>query len=442
MNRYDVIVAGGGTAGIPAAITAARNDIKVLVIEQYGYLGGTSVGYIPFLGSLDGNGQVVNGGIFLEIIERLKAEDACFGYAQGTIWNTPDKYQFSLVPFDPEIYKYVALNMILEAGADILFHTYITDVKVENGRIKAIEIANKSGKRWIEADIFIDATGDADLVAMANGEFIKKNAIQNCSIIMRLQNVDLDMMVEDLKEGHSIEGWGRWHTRLIEGEKCKGEKPGLIHMAGHFVFGPDEPETTFTAVSLRDGEIFLNATRIAGLCAFDGDDVSKAEIIERNQVMHFYKMLRTNVPSFRKAILSGTSPIGFRESRNIIGDYVLTRDDVINAVRFEDGVAKGAYPIDIHDPKGGRTQFTFIKNRGFFEIPYRCLTPRSLSNVLVAGKTISATHEANGSARIMPCVISQGEAAGMAAAMCVKGRCDVRKINVKELKRSLKLDTD
>jgi choline dehydrogenase-like flavoprotein len=439
MSHYDVIVAGGGTAGVPAAIMAARNGAKVLVVEKNGHLGGTAVSFIPFLGSLDGNGEKVNHGLYREIIARLEAENACFGYSEGTTWNTPDGYHFSLVPFDPEIYKYVAQCMIEEAGGKILYHTFITDVHVKEGKITAVEIANKSGKQWLEASVFIDCTGDADLVHMADGNFIDKDARQNCSIVMRLERVDLDMFVEDLKKGRSIDGWGEWHTRVIVGKKVEGERPGMIHLAGHFVFGAGKPETTFTAVSLRDGEIFLNASRVPGLNAFDGWDVSKAESIERKQVTALYRNLREYVPSFKHAILGGTSPIGFRESRNIIGDYILTQEDVIGGARFDDGVARGAYPIDIHDPKGGRTQFTFIRNRGSFEIPYRSLIPDALNNVLVAGKTISATHEANGSARIMPCVISQGEAAGLAAATCIKHSVDVRDVDAKAMRQELDL---
>ncbi|OQB23798.1 MAG: 3-ketosteroid-delta-1-dehydrogenase [Firmicutes bacterium ADurb.Bin182] len=437
MKQYDVIVAGGGTAGVSAAIAAARRGSNTLVIEQYGHLGGTAVGGIPFLGALDGSGRVVNRGIFLEIVDRLKKENACFGYAQGSRWNTEDDYQFSLVPFDPEIYKYVAQEMVLESGADILLHTYVTDVKVENGRIQSVEVANKSGKQLINAKTFVDCTGDADLVAMAGGKFIENSSRQNCSILFRAGNVDLDMLEEDLKNGRSIAGWGEWHTRVTRGQKIGTEKPGLIHLAGHMVFGPDEPEITFTAVSVREGEVSLNATRVPGLCAFDGNDVTKAEILERKNVMRIFKMMRERIPSFKNAVLIGTSPIGFRESRNILGDYILTKDDVLKGARFSDGVAQGAYPIDIHDPNGGRTKFMFIKDGGSYEIPYRCLIPVDLKNVLVAGKTISATHEANGSSRIMACVISQGEAAGTAASVCIKNEADTRSVDGTQLKKTL-----
>jgi hypothetical protein len=437
MKNYDVIIAGGGTAGVAAAIAAARGGAKTLLIEQNSYLGGTAVNGIPFLGGLDCNGKIVNKGVFSEIVDRMKAENACLGYVTGAYWNTPEKYQFSLVPFDPEILKYISQEMVLEAGAEIMLHTYITDVKMENDCISAVEISNKSGKKNLTADVFIDCTGDADIVDMAGGMFIENQLKQNCSILFRVGNVDLEMLVDDLQKGYSIKGWGDWHTRVLRADKIDGIQQGLVHIAGHMVFGEDEAEITFTAVSLRDGEVFLNATRVAGLSGYNAEDVTNAEILERRNVNRVINLMKKHIPSFKNSVLLATSPIGFRESRNILGDYIMTKEDVVNGASFSDGVARGAYPIDIHDPKGGRTKFIFIRDGGSYEIPFRCLLPKNLQNVIVAGKTISATHEANGSTRIMACVISQGEAAGTAAAMCCKKGGNTRSIDIENLRRLL-----
>ncbi len=438
--KYDVVVAGGGTAGVAAAISAAREGAKTLVVEQNGHLGGIAVSGIPFLGSLDTNGQVVNKGVFLELVEKMKEHGACLGYSTGAYWNTPEtpeRYQFSLVLYDPEYYKYVAQESVLEAGADILFHTYISDVIKEANSIKAIEVVNKSGKQLIEAKVFVDCTGDADLVNYAGGRFIENNSKQNCSILFRIGNVDLERLIVDLKEGKSIRGWGNWHTRIIKQNKVDQNKPSLVHIAGHMVFDSEEHETTFTAVSMRDGEIFLNATRAAGLSGVDAKDVTKAEIQERRNVMRIFNLMKNNIPAFKEAVLLTTSPIGFRETRNILGDYIITKEDVIGSSRFSDGIARGAYPIDIHDPHGGRTKFTFIQDGGSYEIPYRCLLPKDIEQVIVAGKNISASHEANGSTRIMACVISQGEAAGLAAALSVKSNLSPRNIDVELLRKKL-----
>jgi len=440
--KYDVVVAGGGTAGVAAAISAAREGARTLVVEQNGHLGGIAVCGIPFLGSLDTNGHVVNEGIFLELIEKMKEHGACPGYSTGAYWNTPetpDRYKFSLVPFDPEYYKYVAQEMVLQTGADVLFHTYVTDVVKEENHIKAIEVINKSGKSLIEAKVFVDCTGDADLVKYAGGSFIEKKAMQNCSILFRIGNVDLERLVIDLKEGKSIRGWGEWHTRIIKQNKVNQSEPSLVHIAGHMVFESEDHETTFTAVSIRDGEIFLNATRAAGLSGVDARDITAAEIQERRNVMSIFNLMKKNIPAFKDSILLTTSPVNFRETRNIIGDYILTKEDVINSTKFSDGVARGAYPIDIHDPDGGRTKFSFIKDGGSYEIPYRCLLPKDIEQLIVAGKNISVTHEANGSTRIMACVVSQGEAAGLAAAISVKSNSSPRNIDVGLLRTKLNL---
>jgi hypothetical protein len=441
-KKYDVIVAGGGTAGVAATVAAARGGAKTLVIERFGHLGGIAAYGIPFLGIISANGVVVNHGVMSEIIERLKKEGACFGYATGAYWNTPEnpnEYGFSLTPYDPEYYKYVAQEMVLEAGADILFYSYITDVSMENSQIKAVQVANKSGMQTYEADVFIDCTGDADLAYLAGGDFIENEFKQNCSMLFRIGGVDLEQLLEDLKEGKTVQGWGSWHTRIIKEAKTEGADPTLVHLAGHLVPVEGEPEITFTAVSFRDGEISLNATRSVGFSGVDAEDVTQAEISERRNVMRLFKLIKQNIPAFRKSELLSTAPVGFRETRNIIGDYTMTREDVLGAKDFADGVARGAYPIDIHDPKGGRTSFQFIKDGGSYSIPYRCFLPKGIEGLLVAGKNISVTHDANGTTRIMGCVVSQGEAAGTAAALAVKNKVTPRQVDVDELRSKLPL---
>lgn len=438
--KYDVIIGGGGTAGVAAAIAAARSGARTLVVEKYGHLGGTAVSGIPFLGSMDCNGEIVNKGILKELIEEMQAEGGCFGYATGAYWHTPetpDRYQFSLVPFDPEVYKYVAQELVLKAEAELLYHTFISDVRMEGNRIRAIEVVNKSGKQILEADVFVDCTGDADLVYLAGGSFLDNPHKQNCSILFRIGNVDLEQFLLDLQEGRVVKGWGDWHTRIVRARKNNGAPPTIVHLAGHMVFGDDMPETTFTAVSLRDGEVFLNATRVAGLSGVDAAEITQAEILERRNVMRLFGLMKERIPAFRSAHLISTSPIGFRETRNIVGDYTITKEDVIKGARFPDGIAKGGYPIDIHDPKGGRTRFYFIEDGGSYDVPYRALLPRDIEGLLVAGRAISATHEAHGSTRIMGCVVSQGEAAGTAAALAAKHGVTPRHIDVKELRSIL-----
>lgn len=440
MKHYDVIVAGGGTAGALAAVAAARNGAKTLVIERFSFLGGTATYGIPFLGIVSGNGQIVNLGMVTELLERLQNEGHAFGIARGTSWNIPaeqGKYEFSLVPFDPEGLKHVLQQMLVEAGADILYYSLVAGVNHDDGIVKELKVVNKSGEHHFSADIIIDCTGDADVIAAAGGAFVDKKAVQNSSILFRIGSVDLEEFREELDRGVNIKGKNDWHTRVLYASKGTGAPKSLVHMAGHFVLDGIDKPITFTAVSLRDGELFLNATRITDIDGTDMSEMSRAELLEREQVMKVFQSLKRCVRGFENAVLLNTSPLGIRESRNIIADYIITQQDVLEGRPFEDSVAFGAYPIDIHDPKGGATQFAFIKGGGYFSIPYRAMLPKGLLNVIAAGRCIGASHEAQGAVRIMGCVLAQGEAAGRAAAQCIREKALPRDISLKDLQSQL-----
>lgn len=436
MNKdYEVIVAGGGTAGVIAAIAAARNGAKTLVIERFGHLGGTAVYGIPFLGMYDGCDNKVNAGIAQELIDRMKEEggslDGCF----GATW-MDEKYRFSLVPFEPEVYKYVAQEMLLEAACDILFYTVVTGVTVEGDILKSIEVFSKSGKETYSAKVFIDCTGDADIAYMCNVPMQPKDRIQNASILFKMGNVDMNKFLEALKNGQGITGWKEWHNRVIMGKKLNSDNVGPIHLAGHFV-GKNGKEITFTAVSLIEDEVYINATRTINVDSTNVYSLTKGEISERRNVHEVVNILKESVPGFEKSHLINSSPIGIRESRNIVGEYTLQKEDVLSGKQFEDSVARGAYPIDIHDPKGGRTSFQFIKDGGSYSIPYRCFIPKGFKNLLVAGRCLSATHEAVGTARIMGACMAHGQAVGTAAALAVKTGVNPASVDISALQDTL-----
>ena len=423
MREYDVIVVGGGTAGALAAIAAARQGVKTLVVERFGHLGGTAVYGIPFLGLLSGSGEKVYGGLVAELLDRLQAEDFAFGIASGAYWNTPEKpnsYGFNLFPFDPEGLKYVLQEMLLEAGGEMLLHTTLSNVVVENDRITQIEACSYLSTQQLRAKVFLDCTGDATLIARAGGSFQQKSRTQNSSILFHIGNVDLDAFRAELQNGDRIKGRDTWHTRLIYQQKGVGLPASFVHMAGHLRPFEDDRTVTFTAVSYRDGELHLNATRIPGLDVTDSWDITRGEIEERRHVMELMQAMRKTIPGFQNAVLLNTSPLGIRESRNILGKYTITREDVLSGTAFPDGIARGSYPIDIHDPKGGKTQFQFIAGGSGYEIPFRAMLPAQLEGVIVAGRCISADQNAVGTVRIMGCCLHQGAAAGFAAAACVK----------------------
>ena len=423
MKQYDVIVVGGGTAGALAAIAAARQGAKTLVVERFGHLGGTAVYGIPFLGLQSGNGKKVYGRLVAELLERLQSEGFAFGIADGAHWNTPEKpnsYGFNLFPFDPEGLKYVLQEMLLEAGGEMLLHSILSDVTVVDGRVTEIAVCSHLATEHLQAKVFLDCTGDATLVARAGGTFQEKNRTQNSSILFHIGNVDLDAFRAELHNGDRIKGRDAWHTRVIYRQKDPAHPASFVHMAGHLRPFEDEWTVTFTAVSYRDREIHLNATRIPGLNATDPWDITRGEIEERRHVMELMQAIKKTIPGFKNAVLLSTSPLGVRESRNIVGKYTITKEDVLSGATFPDGIARGSYPIDIHDPKGGKTQFQFIQDGGGYEIPFRAMIPQQLEGIIVAGRCISADQNAHGTVRIMGCCLDQGEAAGFAAALCAK----------------------
>lgn len=434
-TNYDVIVVGGGTAGVIAAIAAGRHGAKTLLIEQYGHLGGTAVSGLPFLGIYDGNDKRVNAGILQELVERMKAEGGCLDGCFGASWMDTN-YRFSITPYEQETYKYVAQEMVLEAGVDILFHSFVCDATAENGELKSIEVTNKSGKTCYTAKVYIDTTGDADLAYMAGVPMQEKTATQNSSILFKMGHVNTNKMLMALQEGSGIQGWDNWHTRILKGPRLDNPEEGLIHIAGHFV-DENGKKTTFTAISCISDELYINATRTINIDGADAQSVSQGEISERRNVHNMVATLKRCVPGFEHAHLISTSPLGIRESRNIQGDYVLTREDVLSGKQFEDSIGRGAYPIDIHDPKGGQTQFQFIQGNGSYSIPYRCLLPKGVSNLLVAGRCLSATSNGMGSARIMGAASCHGQAVGTAAAMAAKANVTPREIDIAELQRLL-----
>lgn len=437
-RKYDVIVIGGGTAGVIAAIAAARNGARTLIVEKNSYLGGVAAMGIPFLGIYDGRDRRVNAGIPQELIERMCREGGCLNGVFGTTWMDPD-YHFSITPYDQECYKYVAQEMVLEAGADILFHTVVSDLCKKDGLIESIELVNKSGKNRYRARIYIDTTGDADVAYLAGVPMVEKQEKQNASMLFSLIDVDVERVYHSLQNGEGISGWKQWHNRILTGPKLDSSEPGVIHMAGHFD-GPDGKPVTFTAISIRKNQLDINATRTVGIDGTNADDLSRAEVLERRHVHELVAQLKAHVPGMEHARLMYTAPIGIRESRNIIGDYQLQKEDVLQGRQFPDSVVRGAYPIDIHDPKGGRTQFQFIRDGGSYSIPYGCFLPRSIENLLVAGRCLSATPEALGTARIMGVVMGQGQAVGTAAALATRSNVSLRALDIKQLQSQLLAD--
>lgn len=395
-NRFDIIVAGGGFAGVCAAVAAARAGRSVLLIEKFNCLGGAAVFDLvnPFMRyyqeKRDAGGKLqfdrfLSGGIFGEIREATAQMNGTAG----------------LHVFDEECLKLV-LNRICEtAGVTLLFNTTITAAEKNDGRITSVAASNAGRTFVFYADIFVDATGDGNLAFMSGCRFRlgreKDSLCQPMTLCFRLANVNTELYEKE--------------RPLINPLYSKFQSEGKIR-------NPRENVLIFD--TCHDGILHFNTTRVCGGDPTDAFAVTKAEIEAREQVFEMTAFLKANFGAFRDAELISTGmQIGARESRMIECGYCLTEDDVVLARKFDDGIAACNYDIDIHSPDGSGTYIYQYPPTDYYTVPYRCLTAKDAENLLIAGRCICATHEAQSSFRIMPVCASIGEAAGTAAALCL-----------------------
>ena len=414
MNQhYDIVVVGGGFAGATAAIAAARQSKNVLLIEKYNTLGGAAVYDLvnPFMAYWTWTPEedrpkekiLLSRGIFEEIVECLTKEG-------GMITD---------MTFNEEILKYVLNTMAVESGVQLLYQTYVTGVQMNDACIRSITVSNVSGTTEIEADVFIDATGDANLATMAGCPFTlgreNDHRCQPMTLCFRLANVNSDDFSDT--------------RRRINALYKQYKKAGKIQ-------NPREDILSFST-SVKSIWHF-NTTRVIKLDPTNAEEVTKAEIIAREQVMELYRFLRENFEEFRESVLVSTGlQIGVRESRMIDGEYKLTQEDLLACTKFEDGIAACCYDIDIHSPDGSGTSHYYFPHGEYYTIPYRCLVPKKASNLLVTGRCVSATHEAQASLRIMPVCATLGEAAGIGASLMVENGCAAKDVDVSHLRALL-----
>lgn len=414
MKKYDVIVVGGGFAGCAAAIAAARNGCEVLVIEQAGALGGAANNCLvnPFMRNATKihkeNGETerleLSRGIFAEICEKLKSMDAMNG-----------------ITFHEEYLKLILDDMLEEAGVDVLFHATLCGVNVENEKLESVTVITKNGKITFEAKQFIDCTGDADLAVMSGCPYHlgrpSDNLCQPMTLCFRIANVDEDEFFTPECNAQRQAIYKRWQ------EEGKTSNPR---------------ENILLFRTMVKGVVHFNTTRVVKRNPVDPFDVSWAEREARRQMYDIYRMLKEELPSFRNAqIISSAAWIGARESRMIDGEHLLNEEELKNCTVFPDAIAAGNYDIDIHNPEGSGTSHYYFPDGEYYTIPYRSLVPKKINNLLVAGRCISSTHEAQASYRIMPIVCCLGEAAGAGMAVAVKNNCTPKEADIKEIQKIL-----
>ncbi len=416
--KGDILVAGGGVAGVGAAITAAKNGAKTLLVEQQGCLGGlVTLGMVSLpLSYVEGIGR--------EFFDRLTA---CGGL-EG---------RFA----DPEKVKYILERMVLEAGVKILYFTYVIDSIVEDHTIKGVIIHNKSGRQAILAKRVIDASGDGDVAVYAGCPYEKgspdhKGYNEASSLQFRVGNVDWEKYLKS----HKSPGWQKELQEAVD----KGDLPYLIDKYVNWMIkmpgrkeGKDE--VTICLAHSRNSD-----------CT-SAEDITRQMIEQREQVQHLMKFLRKYIPGFEKCWLIDTSPLlGIRESRRIIGEYIFTGDDIVSGKKFADGVVRDTHGMDIHHPTdvGHIKHMTHLKSDGtkeekrlqpgdYYTIPYRCFIPQKIENLLIAGRCISSTFEGQSGTRLIMTCLNMGQVAGTASAQSIKENISPRKLDVSLLRKQL-----
>lgn len=436
MEEIDVLVVGGGNAGCAAALAAGRHGARTMLVERYGFLGGTATASMvgPWMTYHSGSKRIV-GGIAQEIVERLQRR----GGSPGHIYDSSG-YVSTITPFDPEIHKALLFEMVREAGVKLLLHAYFLR-STPGGAV----FATVAGEREYRAAAIIDATADAYVAASAGVQTQQgdeRGRVQPASLMFRLSHVDLAKTATYVRMHPD-----QMRTSLKAHERTA---PALTAVAGLYDLWHDAQQhgeveiprelVSFFITPYAD-EVSVNMTRVTDIDPLDPDDLTRAEVEARAQVMQLLEFFRARVPGFENARIAATgTQIGVRESRRIVGEYTLTRDDVLQGRKFPDAVARSAYPIDIHNPSGSGTVTHRLAEGESYEIPYRCLVPAAVDGLLVAGRCISTTHEALASTRLTPTVMTLGQAAGTAAALAKEAGRRLRDVDTEQLRALLLAD--
>ncbi|RSS88928.1 FAD-dependent oxidoreductase [Streptomyces sp. WAC02707] len=426
-GRCDVLVVGGGPAGFAAAIGAADTGADVVLAERYGFLGGnatvalvmplmsfhnehkqaafTEAGDTSRLLPTDhGEGKPVVAGVLWQLLDRLMGRGGCLPPSPKTGYT---------VPFDPELFKFSLLEMMDESGVRMLFHAFASGaLPLDDGSGWRVVFETKSGPVVIDAGVVVDGTGDGDVAASCGAPFEigrpEDGLAQPMTLMFRVADFSRPDFADYVRD--HPDQWrgvhGLWD--LIEEARAAGE----LRL-------PREDILFFATPHPR--EVAVNSTRVNRVLGTSVWDLTRAEYTARRQLAQIDRFLRTRVPGFEESyvVQSGTH-IGVRESRRVLGDYQLTGHDILAARTFPDVIAHGAYPVDIHNPRGSGTVLKRVPRGSFYDIPLRCLVPRGTERLLVAGRCISGTHVAHSSYRVMPIAMATGQAAGVCAALTVR----------------------
>jgi ribulose 1,5-bisphosphate synthetase/thiazole synthase len=433
----DVLVVGGGTAGIVAALAAAETGAKTILVEKSGFLGGAMIHGAIVLHSFFNLYRAFPGvpkvqlvrGIPEKIVQAMIRAGGCPGHVEADL---DADYDSVATCFDPEIFKRVAFDLMEEAGVKLLMHTFMVDTICEENTVQGIITETKSGREAIMAKVVVDCTGDGDVAFYAGAECLDKKRESDYAVAntFGMGNVDLLKAKEFLQErgflrrtAYGYKGSHRDDVIRLGFDLRDDEYLGA-RLKELGIWGP------MTASTRENQLTYINCTNIRGVDAIDRDDMTKAEVFLRRQLVAAAEFLQKNIPGFENSYLNWSSPqICIRRTRTVVCEYDITNDDVIEARGFSDEVARYGF----HD----LAPTYKIRDGGSYGIPYRALLPKKIDNLLVSGRMITSDYKAHMSTRNTVCCMVQGHAAGTAAAMAASKGITPRALSVKELQDRL-----
>ena len=418
-DNYDVIVAGGGPAGIAAAVSAARLGARTALVERYGILGGmlTSGHVQPILGHAEGKTM------YDEIVELLTE-----GHEDMPKMVTRNGKE---IGFDLEEAKYRLLKLCVDSGVYVYLQTVVADVIKEENRITGLKICTPMGLQTLHASVVVDATGDGFVAALAGVPFEMGRASDG-----KCQPVTLEFTVDHVDESIGITAWGGSDPVTLPDGTKYSEACKAANARGEL---PENVTIVRLHRTANPGERNVNATQVNGRNSLTVEGIVESELLLRQQVQPIMEFLRKTAPGFANAkVKSSASTLGVRETRRFVGEYVLSDSDVEVGARFADVVVhKAWFLIDIHNPAGGGQAEKRSQPAIPYDIPYRSLVPLEIDGLLLSGRNISGTHRAHASYRVMGVAMATGQAAGTAAALSAKEGCVPRKLDYRKVQQAL-----
>ena len=439
--QTDVLIIGGGPSGLCAAIASARAGAKTLLIEQSGYCGGMATAGLvaPFMTCYDSGGNIMLiRGLFEEIVNRLVEMGGAIHPSKVPTSSAFTSYitagHIHVTPFKAESLKLLADRMLTEAGVSVLYHTTFVDAITRNDRVKHVIVAKKEGLCSIEAKVIVDCTGDGDCAAAAGASFTLGNGngrIQPATMFFRISNVDSKKIDADIeankdnfyrKNGVNYRSLHWWVSQAREAGDWTLDRVSIGLFRG-----------------VEEDEWSINTSRIMGIDGTKSQSLTNGEKAGREQVDEIFAFLKKYVPGCENAkLLQSGSTLGIRETRHIEGIKTLTLDDVLNCNVPDDSIFIAANSVDVHGRFGPQSnEYITIPEGKYYGVPYGCLVPKGFSNLLVAGRCLSADSEAAGAVRVMPPCMAMGQAAGIAAALACLKNTDARELDIVELRREL-----